>query len=72
MKLLITTQAVDTDDPVLGFFVRWIEEFAKHAERVEVVCLREGKHGLPPNVRVHSLGKKNGRVPRVCIAFRFP
>lgn len=57
MKLLIVTQAVDTGDPVLGFFVRWIEEFAKHAERVEVICLREGKHALPPNVRVHSLGK---------------
>ena len=61
MKLLITTQAVDTEDPVLGFFVRWIEEFAKHAERVEVICLREGKHALPPNVRVHSLGKERGR-----------
>jgi len=23
MKLLIVTQAVDTEDPVLGFFVRW-------------------------------------------------
>lgn len=60
MKLLIVTQAVDTEDPVLGFFVRWIEEFAKHTEQVEVICLEEGTHNLPANVRVHSLGKEKG------------
>jgi glycosyltransferase involved in cell wall biosynthesis len=46
MRLLIVTQAVDTDDPVLGFFVRWIEEFSKHADRIEVICLKEGKHNF--------------------------
>lgn len=60
MKLLIITQTVDTNDPVLGFFARWIEEFAKHCERVEVICLKEGEHTLPANVRVHSLGKVEG------------
>lgn len=58
MKLLICTQEVDTEDPILGFFVRWIEELAKHCERVEVICLKEGKHDLPGNVLVHSLGKE--------------
>ena len=59
MRLLIVTQAVDTDDPVLGFFVRWIEEFSKHVERIEIICLKEGKHdALTANVRVHSLGKE--------------
>lgn len=57
MRLLIVTQAVDQGDSDLGFFVRWIEEFAKRAEHVEVICLREGKHAFPANVRVHSLGK---------------
>ncbi len=61
MKLLIVTQTVDTEDPVLGFFVRWIEELAKRAERVEVICLAEGKYDPPDNVRVHSLGKERGR-----------
>lgn len=59
MKLLITTQVVDYTDPALGFFCRWIEEFAKHCERIEVICLYEGKHHLPENVSVHSLGKEN-------------
>jgi glycosyltransferase involved in cell wall biosynthesis len=60
MKLLIVTQVVDSHDSDLGFFVRWIEEFAKHAERVEVICLKEGQHTLPANVHVHSLGKEKG------------
>ena len=58
MRLLICTQAVDTEDPILGFFHRWVEEFAKHSERVHVICLKEGAHHLPPNVSVHSLGKE--------------
>jgi len=57
MRLLIVTQTVDATDPVLGFFVGWIEEFSKHVEKVEVICLKEGKYALPENVRVHSLGK---------------
>lgn len=70
MRLLIVTQAVDQKDPVLGFFVRWIEEFAKHVEHVEVICLREGKHALSANVRVHSLGKERGAASRAAYAWR--
>ncbi len=60
MKLLITTQAVNKNDPVLGFFHRWIEEFAKHFEEIHVICLYQGEHTLPPHVHVYSLGKENG------------
>ncbi len=69
MRLLICTQAVDRTDPVLGFFHRWIEEFAKHCEKVLVICLFEGEHVLPSNVQVFSLGKERvsdsaqGEVP---------
>lgn len=58
MKLLIITQKVDKNDSTLGFFHRWLIEFAKHFERVLVICLEEGKHDLPANVRVYSLGKE--------------
>lgn len=59
MKLLICTQAVDRNDPVLGFFVSWIEEFARRCERVEVICLRSGEYALPKNVAVHTLASQN-------------
>ncbi len=58
MKLLIITQKVDFQDPVLGFFHRWLEEFAKHYKQVTVICLEKGKYNLPENVRVLSLGKE--------------
>ena len=56
-RLLIVTQVVDKNDSNLGFFHRWIEEFAKHCESVIVICLKEGLHQLPKNVSVYSLGK---------------
>ncbi len=40
MKILICTQVVDKNDPVLGFFVQWIGEFKKHCE-VEVISLQD-------------------------------
>lgn len=60
MKLLIITQVVDQTHPILGFFHRWIEEFAKHVEHVHVIALHTGAYTLPKNVTVHSLGKEHG------------
>lgn len=60
MKLLICTQAVDQNHPILGFFIGWIEEFAKHFEEVHVICLQKGFYELPQNVFVYSLGKEEG------------
>jgi len=57
MRILIVTQAVDQDDQALGFFHRWLEEFAPRFESIEVICLKSGRSDLPKNVRVHSLGK---------------
>lgn len=64
------TQVVDLEHPVLGFFHRWIIEFAKHCEHVHVICLQEGKHDLPANVSVHSLGKEMGKG-RLVYLYRF-
>lgn len=60
MKLLIFTQKVNKEDPVLGFFHRWLVEFSKKFEKITVICLEEGRHNLPLNVRVLSLGKEKG------------
>lgn len=61
MRLLIITQKVNKNDPILGFFHRWIEEFAKNFEKIIVICLEEGEHHLPSNVSVFSLGKEKGK-----------
>ncbi|MCX6787267.1 MAG: hypothetical protein NTY93_01940, partial [Candidatus Kaiserbacteria bacterium] len=75
MKLLIVTQTVDTEHSVLGFFVRWIEEFAKHCEKVTVICLHTGKYSFSNNVEVIALGRashftRTMRLWRICISRR--
>jgi glycosyltransferase involved in cell wall biosynthesis len=70
MKLLILTQAVDLDDPALGFMHRWIEVLAPRFEFIHVVCLQKGRQMLPANVAVHSLGKEEGRS-RIKYLWRF-
>ena len=60
MNLLIITQKADKNDPILGFFHRWIEEFSKQFENVIVICLYRGECSFPANVKVLSLGKEKG------------
>jgi len=69
MRLLICTQAIDSADHNLGFFVRWVEELSRHCERVIVVCLRRGEAALPPNVEVIALGERNRllRALELCV-----
>ena len=63
-RLLIVTQKVNSEDQILGFFVAWIREFAKHFDLVTVVCLEKGEVSdksvlnMPANVRIFSLGKE--------------
>ncbi|MFA5841387.1 MAG: glycosyltransferase family 4 protein [Candidatus Paceibacterota bacterium] len=70
IRLLIITQKVDRNDPILGFFHRWIEEFSKSCEKITVICLGEGEYSLPGNIKVLSLGKEGG-VSGFVYLFRF-
>ncbi|OHB17057.1 MAG: hypothetical protein A2749_02450 [Parcubacteria group bacterium RIFCSPHIGHO2_01_FULL_45_26] len=60
MRLLIITQKVNSTDSNLGFFTRWILEFATKCEKITVICLEKGEYNFPSNVRVTSLGKEIG------------
>jgi glycosyltransferase involved in cell wall biosynthesis len=60
MKLLIITQKVNKNDPILGFFCEWVEQFAKHFAFVNVICLEKGQYDRPTNVSIISLGKESG------------
>ncbi|MBI5134448.1 MAG: glycosyltransferase family 4 protein [Candidatus Taylorbacteria bacterium] len=70
MRLVLFTQAVDKNDPVLGFFHAWLIEFAKHFDSISAVCLYEGPHELPSNIEVLSLGKEKG-ASKIVRVFRF-
>jgi glycosyltransferase involved in cell wall biosynthesis len=69
MRLLIVTQAVDTQDPALGFFVGWIKAFSKKAASTTVICLSKGDHDL--TIPVYSLGKEKKKISSVRYAWRF-
>jgi glycosyltransferase involved in cell wall biosynthesis len=45
---------------VLGFFHRWLQEFALHCTEVTVIAQSVGSYELPANVLVVSLGKERG------------
>ena len=70
MNLLVITQKVNKDDPVLGFFHRWILELSRNFEKVSVVCLEKGAVNLPPSITIDSLGKEE-RHSRLLYLCRF-
>jgi len=72
MNLLIITQKIDEEDSVLGFFVRWVEEFAKRCVQVTVACLEKCAYHLPSNAKMLYLGKDYyKRLEEVKYAKRF-
>lgn len=60
MKLLLVCQVLDHKHPNLGFFHRWVEEYARRAESVTVIASAVGEYALPAQVVVFSLGKERG------------
>jgi glycosyltransferase involved in cell wall biosynthesis len=70
MNLLITTQKVDKNDPILGFFHGWLKEFSKYFNKVTVICLEKGEYELPQNIEIVSLGKEHG-VSKIKYVFNF-
>lgn len=60
MRLLVVTQVLDRDDPVLGFAHEWMRALAGRLDRLIVAPLKAGRCELPANVSVRSLGKERG------------
>jgi glycosyltransferase involved in cell wall biosynthesis len=52
VRLLVVIQAVDADDPLMGFFHQWLEEASTLYASITVLALRVGRHDLPANVQV--------------------
>ncbi len=62
---------MDKNDSVLGAYHGWVKALAGKIEHITVICLYEGEHDLPSNVRVYSLGKEKGSKTAFIYAFRF-
>ena len=62
-KMLVVTQTVDLNDPILGFFHRWLQVIGTELDLV-VIANSVGKSALPSNVELYSLGKETG-IPRL-------
>lgn len=60
LRLLMTTQVIDSDHPILGFSTTWARKIAERVDKLHIVCLSSEKYNLPNNVSVHSLGKEKG------------
>jgi|YelNatPaOPRAMG01_1025707.scaffolds.fasta_scaffold07905_7 glycosyltransferase involved in cell wall biosynthesis len=56
MRVLMVTQAVDLDDPVLGFTHTWVNALARRVEQLHVMTLVAGRHHLADNVVLHAYG----------------
>jgi glycosyltransferase involved in cell wall biosynthesis len=68
--LLLFNLVTDSHDPILGFTTQWIHELAARVRFIDVITMRAGVIDVPPNVRVHSVGKEHGySEPRRVLEF---
>lgn len=56
LRLLMVTQAVDLDHPILGFTHTWVNALARRVDELHVVTLVAGRHNLADNVVLHAYG----------------
>ena len=54
-KLLVCVEAVDQNDPLMGYFVTWLQKAAHEFKQITVLSLRVGDFELPKNVSVYCL-----------------
>jgi glycosyltransferase involved in cell wall biosynthesis len=68
-RILICVQAVDLDDPLMGFFVTWLQQAAPSFAHLTVLALRVGRYTLPDNVTVVPL-RTRGAHSKVAVVVR--
>ena len=57
-RLLVVTQKVDAEHPVLAQTVDLLRELAARLDTVDVLCDSIGRHDLPANVRLRTFGSR--------------
>ena len=68
-RILICVQAVDLDDPLMGFFVSWLQQAAPSFDHLTVFALRVGRYTLPENITVVPL-RTSGSHSKAAVVFR--
>jgi glycosyltransferase involved in cell wall biosynthesis len=61
LRVLVTVQAVDLDDPLHGFFHDWLTRASQVFSQITVLALRVGRFSLPGNVQVVPLRPASSR-----------
>lgn len=59
-RLLVFNLRTDADDPLLGFTTVWLNALAQHYDAIDVLSTHVGRLAVAPNVRVYSVGRKQG------------
>ena len=57
LKLLFITQVVDKQDPILGFVVRWLQEFVNQGTKLTVFTRKMVYQDLPAGIMGQDLGQ---------------
>lgn len=60
-RVLMLTQCLDETHWLVGFIPQWVNALAAQVDRLDVITLEWGAYTPPPNVRVYSMGKEQGR-----------
>lgn len=73
LRILLLTQKMDSEDDVLGFMHGWAERLANRSKHLDIVALSVGRHKLPKNTEVFSLGKERGtnKIQRMARLYSF-
>ncbi len=72
MNILIFNLGMDKNDAPLAFTIDWVNEFAKHCDRVIVLSLRSGDYAIAENVQVFDIGHQKGySKPRLLFNFYY-
>lgn len=59
MRLVVLTQVVDADHPVLGQTIDIVDALARRCDEVVVICDHVGRYAPPSNVRLRTFGSRS-------------
>ncbi len=59
MRLLMMTQAIDLDHPVLGFTHSWVNAMAQQVDQLHILTRLAGRHNLAENITLHAYDSPN-------------